>query len=55
MSPIIVRCKKFCRHLIGVNLRSLRVLYQNYCFYFNNVDICFKLVQLSNSRAQDYI
>jgi hypothetical protein len=50
-----IRRTKFYRHLAAINSNSLHVLYQNYCFYYYNLDICLKLVQLSNSRAQDYI
>jgi hypothetical protein len=50
-----VRRTKFYRHLLTVKSDSLRTLYRNFCTYFYNVDVCLKLVQLSNCRAQDYI
>jgi hypothetical protein len=50
-----VRRTNFYRHLSTVKSDRLRMLYRNFCTHFYNVDVCLKLVQLSNCRAQDYI
>lgn len=50
-----VRRTSFYRHLLATKSICLQVLYQNYCFYFSNVDICLKLVQLSHSHVLGYI